>query len=157
VIAQKCFCRCETIRGRRDGFCKDFYGRKHILSPTIVERLYPKKEDIKKCPEIKKFEEKPKVKQTDVKPHLESFMRRFMKCPEETKIVTISRHKNEFIALSSTSYCETINGNHNDQHMSYVIKNKQITQKCPVCKNQTSRTHKLSSSVISILYPDQKK
>ena len=157
VIAQKCFCRCETIRGRRDGFCKDFYGRKHILSPTIVEKLYPKKEDIKKCPEIKKFEEKPKVKQTDVKPHLESFMRRFMKCPEETKIVTISRHKNEFIALSSTSYCETINGNHNDQHMSYVIKNKQITQKCPVCKNQTSRTHKLSSSVISILYPDQKK
>src|SRR6056300_1057932 len=41
VIAQKCFCRCETLRGRVDGFCKDFYGRKHNLTHKIVEKLYP--------------------------------------------------------------------------------------------------------------------
>jgi hypothetical protein len=157
VIAQKCFCRCETIRGRRDGFCKDFYGRKHILPPKVIERLYPKKEDIKKCPEIKKFEEKPKVKQSDVKPHLESYMRRCMKCPEDIRVVTISKQKNEFVALTTSNYCETFKGVHGEQTMSYVIKNKTISQKCPVCTKQNSRVHKLSSSVISILYPAQKK
>jgi hypothetical protein len=151
VIAQKCFCRCETIRGRRDGFCKDFYGRKHVLPPKIVEKLYLKKEDLRKCPEIKKFEEKPQIKQRDVKPHLESFMRRFMKCPEDIRIVSISRNRNEFIALTTHTYCETIKGEHEGHHMSYSIKGSQITQKCPVCKKNLSRTHKLSGSVIDAL------
>jgi len=43
VIAQKCFCRCETLHGRRDGFCKDFYGRKYQLPPSITDKLYPKR------------------------------------------------------------------------------------------------------------------
>jgi len=151
VIAQKCFCRCETIRGRRDGFCKDFYGRKHELPPKVIERLYPKKEDLKKCPEIKKFEEKPKIKQIDVKPHLESFMRRCMKCPSDIRVVSISRQRNDFVALTTSSYCETINGEHQGVTMSYIIKNKCIRQKCPNCKKNTSRTHKLSGSVIESL------
>jgi hypothetical protein len=152
VIAQKCFCRCETIRGRRDGFCKDFYGRKHVLPPKIVEKMYPKKENLRKCPEIKKFEEKPQIKQKDVKPHLESFMRRCMKCPEDVRVVTIERGKNnEFVALTTHTYCETIKGEHEGQHMSYSIKGSQIKQKCPVCTKNLSRTHKLSGSVIDAL------
>ena len=153
VIAQKCFCRCETIRGRRDGFCKDFYGRMHTLTPNIVNRLYPNKEDLKKCQEIKKFEEKPQIKQADVKPHLESFMRRCMECPDETSVVSISRQKGGFIVLTTTNYCETIRGTHEGQPMSYVIKNKQITQKCPICKKNNAKTHNLSGSVKQILYP----
>ena len=151
VITQKCFCRCETIRGRRDGFCKDFHGRKHVLPPKIVNKLYTKKEDLKKCPEIKKFEEKPQIKQKDVKPHLESFMRRCMNCPEDVRVVTISRGKNEFTAITTYTYCETIKGEHEGQTMSYTIKGSQITQKCPVCKKNRSRTHKLSNSVIEAL------
>ncbi len=42
VIIQKCFCTCETMKGRRYGFCKDFYGRKHTLPSKIFEQLYPK-------------------------------------------------------------------------------------------------------------------
>ncbi|ABY27867.1 hypothetical protein OtV5_077 [Ostreococcus tauri virus OtV5] len=147
VIAQKCFCRCETIRGRRDGFCKDFYGRKHTLPPRVVEKLYPKREDLKKCPEIKKFEEKPQIKQSDVKQPLESFIRRCMKCPEDTRVVSIARQKNGFTALTTSSYCETIGGDHQDCTMSYVIRDGKITQKCPVCTKSTARTHDLSGSV----------
>ena len=153
VIAQKCFCRCETIRGRRDGFCKDFYGRKHILPPQVVEKLYPKKEELKKCPEIKKFVEKPQIKQSDVKPHLESFMKVCMKCPEDTHVVKITREKNDFIVLTTSSYCETIKGEHPDSTMSYLIKKSKITQKCPVCKKNNARTHILNSNVVSGLYP----
>ena len=47
-ISQKCFCRCEILR--KKGFCKDFTGREHELSPSIVKLLYP----IKKTDKIKK-------------------------------------------------------------------------------------------------------
>ena len=151
VIAQKCFCRCETVRGRRDGFCKDFYGRKHELPPKVVDKLYPKKEVLKKCPEIKKFVEKPQINQGDVKPHLESFMRRCMKCPSDIEVVSISRQKSGFTALTTSSYCETIGGEHDGVVMSYVIKGSQITQKCPMCTKSNARTHNLSGSVMKIL------
>src|SRR6056300_896246 len=141
TVAQKCFCRCETVRGRRDGFCKDFYGRKHTLPPKVVGKLYPKKE------EIKKFEEKPQIKQCDVKGPLESFMCRCMKCPEGTRVVSIKQQKGSFIALTTSTYCETIKGDHQDCTMSYVIKGTKITQKCPICKKSTARTHELSGTV----------
>ena len=157
VIAQKCFCRCETIHGRVDGFCKDFYGRKHNLTPKIVEKLYPKKEDLKKCPEIKKFEEKPQIKQSDVRPQLESFINNCMKCPKDTRIASISRHKNDYVALTTSSYCEEIRGVHEGVVMSYVIKRNKITQKCPLCKNAVARTHILGSSIVEKLYPPRKK
>ena len=108
VIAQKCFCRCETLRGRRDGFCKDFYGRKHELPHKIVEKLYPEKDDIKKCPEIKKFVEKVHVDPKNAKPHLELFMKRFMKCPEDIRVVKISRQRSDFSVLTTSNYCEAI-------------------------------------------------
>jgi len=153
VIAQKCFCRCETVRGRRDGFCKDFYGRKHQLHTKIVEKLYPKKDDLKKCPEIKKFEEKPQVKQSDVKPRLESFLQKWMKCPEDTRVINISRQKKDFIAFTTSTYCETIQGDHDGQYMSYIIKKYEITQKCPMCVKGKARTHRLSGSIVQALYP----
>jgi len=160
VIAQKCFCRCETIRGRRDGFCKDFYGRKHNLPQKVIEKLYPKKEDLKKCPEIKKFEEKPQIKQSDVKPHLESFIQRFMACPEDTHVVKITRLKKDFTVLTTSSYCEIIRGDHEGAAMSYVIKSGKISQKCPVCKRTPKgsvRVHELSGSVKQALKPPEKK
>jgi hypothetical protein len=38
TICQKCFCRCNTMEGRRK-FCKDFSGREHNLSETIKKKL----------------------------------------------------------------------------------------------------------------------
>ena len=157
VIAQKCFCRCETIRGRRDGFCKDFYGRKHQLPPKIVERLYPKKEDLRKCPEIKKFEEKPQIKHSAVKLPLESYMQRCMKCPEDTRVVSITRQKNTFTVLTTVTHCETIKGEHEGSTMSYVIKGTKITQKCPICKKSNAITYELNGSVKEALRPHEKK
>ena len=154
VIAQKCFCRCETIRGRRDGFCKDFYGRKHELHSKIVDKLYPQKSDIQKCPEIKKFEDKPKVKHVDVKPKLESFIQRFLDGQKDTRVISVSRQNNNFIALTTSSYCENIKGTHDDGiTMSYEIKKNKINQKCPACKKSNARTHILSTSVVKGLYP----
>ena len=157
VIAQKCFCRCETIRGRRDGFCKDFYGRKHQLPPKIVEKMYPKKEDLKKCPEIKKFEEKPQIKHSAVKAPLESYMVRCMKLPEDTRVVSVARQKSGFTVLTTVTHCETIKGVHEGATMSYTINGTKITQKCPICKKNNARTYELSGSVKQALKPSEKK
>lgn len=41
VIRQKCFCRCETLKGRTSGFCKDFSGREVKLPDDVYKALYP--------------------------------------------------------------------------------------------------------------------
>lgn len=43
IIYQKCFCRCDTLDGRKRGLCKDFKGQQHNLPNSICEILFPKK------------------------------------------------------------------------------------------------------------------
>ena len=154
MILQKCFCRCETIQGRRDGFCKDFCGRQHKLSQSIIDKLYPKKYVISRCPEIKKFEDKPQVKQMEVAPPLEKFINTvFTASQGDTRVVNITKDNKNFIVLTTSHYCETIRSDHDDKAMSYIIKTKDniITQKCPICKTNKSREHKLTSNVLKVL------
>ena len=52
-ICQKCFCKCETVEERKRGYCRDFEGRKHTLSSSVIKLLFPEKnkvsESIKKA------------------------------------------------------------------------------------------------------------
>jgi hypothetical protein len=151
TILQKCFCLCETLRGRRQGFCKDFCGRRHQLTPTIIDRLYPKKEDIQRCPEIKTRVEKPQVKCGDVKEPLEVFIKKHMHGPEDLQVLKVTKDKTNLLALTNSNYCETIGGLHENVTMSYSIKGKEIVQKCPVCKKSKARKHCLTSNVLKVL------
>ena len=45
TICQKCFCRCETMEGRKHGFCKDFSGRSHYLPKGVCDILFTKGKD----------------------------------------------------------------------------------------------------------------
>jgi hypothetical protein len=157
VIAQKCFCRCETIRERRDGFCKDFYGRRHELHSKIIDKLYEDRSELSSCPVMKKIEENPEIKQVDVKPQLQSYMRRFMEGQGDTTVINLKRNKSEYFVTTTSNYCETIKGNHEEATMNYIINKNKITQKCPVCKKQKPKTHILSASVVTNLYSSQKK
>ena len=42
TICQKCFCRCDTTKGRKYGLCKDFSSREHLLSmnSTLSKLLF---------------------------------------------------------------------------------------------------------------------
>lgn len=153
-IAQKCFCDCPTLVGRRDGLCRFFIGRKHILPPTIVEKLYPKKGDIGKCPKIKKYEEKPQVKQSDINSQLQGYINKYMKTSGDLRITRITRENTNLNVLTSSTYCESINGMHDNKLMSYVIDKKfRITQKCPECKGKRNkaRTYQLTSDIVKVL------
>jgi hypothetical protein len=143
-ILQKCFSRHETIVGRCDGFCEHFCGRRHKLTTGIVDKLYPEKEDLKKCPEIKKYVEQPQV---DAKPDLESFINKHMKTDGDLQVIKLTKMKGYSLAMTTSSFCENISGEHEGKLMSYIIKKNEITQKCPICKRSKARTHKLPSKI----------
>jgi hypothetical protein len=155
IIAQKCFCNCPTIRGRRDGFCKDFFGRKHLLSPTIISRLYPKPQELKKCPEIKKFVES-KVKIVDVKVDLQNYIQNNMKTCGTISVLNVKKEKINYLITTNSGFCEKIGGEHNNETvMSYVVKKRKfISQACPICKDPKGvRTHVLNGFIINNLFP----
>jgi hypothetical protein len=147
-IVQKCFCECETLRGRRDGFCKDFCGRRHGLPKSLIDKLYT---DTKNCPEIKKRVEKPQMRNDELKPMLEVFIRKNMGVPEDLQIVSILKFKNKHSILTNSTYCETIGGTHSDCVMSYLVDGSKITQKCPKCKKSKARTHGLDTKIVKVL------
>jgi hypothetical protein len=147
-IVQKCFCRCETLVGRRDGFCKDFCGRRHCLPKPLVDKLYT---DTKNCPEIKKQPEIPKVRYDGVASLLEAFIRKNMGAPGDLRVVTVVKTKTTHVILTTSTYCETIGGNHESCAMSYIINGTKITQKCPRCKKSKARTHGLDTSIVKVL------
>ena len=154
-ILQKCFCKCETIRERRDGFCKDFCGRRHELSPLIIEKLYPQHSDLKKCPEIKKFNEKPKIDMGGVNKSIEKFIQVNKQGQRDTRVLKILKCKGGFNIITNSTYCENIKGEHNDSTtMVYQVKKrKELSQYCSICKDvKTIRKHELHTGIINELF-----
>src|SRR6056300_614916 len=88
-ILQKCFCECPTLVGRRDGFCKDFCGRRHELTRDVLELLYPNREDVKKCVEVKKKAAQPKMDQLAARTAIEAFARRWMRGQGDAIVVGV--------------------------------------------------------------------
>ncbi len=41
VMYQRCFCTCDTLRGRKNGFCSGYRSKHYLLSKEIKEELYP--------------------------------------------------------------------------------------------------------------------
>lgn len=54
ILCQKCFCTCETTKGRKYKMCKDFTGKTHTLPRAIMYSLYPEKkeEDLNKLKKL---------------------------------------------------------------------------------------------------------
>lgn len=149
-ILQKCFCTCPTLDGRRDGFCKDFVGRRHVLPGEITKVLYPDKEELNQCKEIKKFENKPPP--NSLRPVLERFLNKFMQCDPETKIIDLKRQKGGALSFTTTSKLCEITGSRHDKLMPYTVsKLGKIKQMCPTCKKGKPRVHTITPNILKIL------
>lgn len=149
IICQKCFCRCETNRGRFSGFCKDFSGKKHILPSKITQLLYPpgeKKETILTFP----------TKTTDVKnpqtiAAVQGFLNTYLEGQGDTQITKIIKSGKKFLIESNSTFCEKIL-QHHEEKVSFMIDKNTIVQTCS-CKGDKykPRIHNLTSSVILFL------
>lgn len=145
-IVQKCFCECPTLKDRRDGFCKDFRGRRHKLSAKIIEKL-----KLHSIVPTKKTILPKKIQSENVKTVLGKFLIKNMQCQDTTNVVSITPLKKGWNVLTTSNYCEMTRGTHDNVDMTYVIEKNTISQKCPLCKSSTARKHVLYPSIINLL------
>lgn len=43
TMVQRCYCRCDTSDGRRQGPCRDFHGRPIVAGPRMIRSLFPER------------------------------------------------------------------------------------------------------------------
>jgi hypothetical protein len=135
TIAQKCFCNCETMKGRFYGFCKDFSGRKHQLPKKITDILY---EDGKVETYVPK---KPVVANPDNE-LLEKFIKKHIIKKETFSIETLKREGFKKYTVTTKETCDTCK-----ETIFFSILKNQIQQMCK-CK---CRAHNLIDKIVSTL------
>ena len=89
IISQKCFCQCDTTKGRRYGMCKNYTGQNYVVTDKIKAIMYPNGGCLfKPFPKTKKT---PVIKHDDVVADLENFFTKHVK--KNIKIVSITKQK----------------------------------------------------------------
>ena len=137
MIMQKCFCLCETNRGRLHGFCKDFIGRKHFLPDTIYNAMYPK--GYKQT-----YVQKPRSSihdKADPMPELCTFINKYVVEDEEVTLKSLTK-KGKVYTINTNHTCKDC-GTKNI-HMK-IVKNE-LGRTC--CKG---RKHMLTDKIAKIL------
>ena len=147
TISQRCFCTCETMRGRRYGFCKDFYGRKHVLPDKVVEKLYPTgyvqpmfstpQNTCIVCPDEKKDS------LVECRELVQVFINKHVVRDGTVQVKSVTK-KGKNIQWVSSDFSCTLCSKSNVQ---FKISKGKIVQSC-AC---TSREHKLSDKIIGLL------
>lgn len=145
VIVQKCFCDCETIIGRRNGFCGDFRGREHRLSDTIVKKLYPDDPPPKRSP-TPPPKEKPNV--DEAVQVLNAFINQHIR---PTQITSIKKNRNKYTVQVTDTDCDTGHG----AQCHFIVDERGIEFVCSSCKGKPRR-HLLNKKSKEILFPGKK-
>ena len=141
TITQKCFCRCETVKGRRHGFCKDFSGRSHMLPEKIYKALYPNgySKPVFRSSSPKSVEP---TEVTDPVELLNTFINKWM--APDVKVKSLTKKVNQFTVDTSLECGEC-----KKKNVPFVIKKKDaiIQQKCKC----NTREHKLTDKIVKVL------
>ena len=135
TIAQKCFCNCETMKGRFYGFCKDFSGRRHQLPKKITDVLY----------EDGKVETYVQKKKNVIEPEqnlLEKFIKKHIIKKETFSIETLKREGFKKYTVTTKETCDTCK-----ETIFFSILKNQIQQMCK-CK---CRAHILTDKIVRTL------
>jgi hypothetical protein len=135
TIAQKCFCNCETMKGRFYGFCKDFSGRRHQLPKKITDVLY----------EDGKVETYVPKKKNVIEPEqdlLEKFIKKHIIKKENFSIETLKREGLKKYTVTTKETCDTCK-----ETIFFSILKNQIQQMCK-CK---CRAHILTDKIVRTL------
>jgi len=135
TIAQKCFCNCETMKGRFYGFCKDFSGRRHQLPKKITDVLY---EDGK----VETYVPKKKIVTEPEQDLLEKFIKKHIIKKETFSIETLKREGVKKYTVTTKETCDTCK-----ETIFFSILKNQIQQMCK-CK---CRAHILPDKIVRTL------
>ena len=135
TIAQKCFCNCETMKGRFYGFCKDFSGRRHQLPKKITDVLY---EDGK----VETYVPKKKIVIEPEQNLLEKFIKKHIIKKETFSIEKLKCEGVKKYTVTTKETCDTCK-----ETIFFSILKNQIQQMCK-CK---CRAHILTDKIVRTL------
>lgn len=134
-VMQKCFCRCETLVGRQFGFCKDFTGKEYKLTSEVKKALFSSgQEQSTKKPQKKKPPPPPPPNFSDVKPELETFIRKYFSGHEDTKIVEVCKKAGRVLIATNSKFCAKKAQDH-DKFVSFTVDKSGMIQQMCGCKN----------------------
>ena len=139
TIAQKCFCNCETMKGRFYGFCKDFSGRRHQLPKKITDVLY---EDGKVKAYVPKNKSPDTSEVQNIDELIEKFIKKYILQKETLRIVSIKKVGVKKYTISTKNECDTCK-----ETIFFSILKNQIQQMCK-CK---CRAHVLTDKIVRTL------
>ena len=135
------------MKGRRYGFCRDFYGRKHVLPDKIFEKLYPNgytpptfstpQSMCMPCPVEKKSDP------VETSTLLQLFINKHMVRDTEITVKSISKKGKNVHWVNTDLKCTGCN----NLNVRFKISRDKIVQTC-ACK---SREHKLSDKIVRVL------
>jgi hypothetical protein len=135
TITQKCFCNCETMKGRFYGFCKDFSGRRHQLPKKITDVLY---EDGK----VETYVPKKKRVTEPEQDLLEKFIKKHIIKKDTISIETLKREGVKKYTVTTKETCNMCK-----ETIFFSILKNQIQQMCK-CK---CRAHILTDKIVRTL------
>jgi len=136
VIRQKCFCKCETMRDRHYGFCKDFSGRQFALTPKIVEKM-----ELTKYKEISKKQQGTQ-RSDDVLKDLTTYVNKYIARTELNLTELKKEKKKGAYSIKTDHQCDAC-----EKEVAFTITGKTIEQVCG-CAN---RKHKLTDKICNKL------
>ena len=145
TIFQKCFCDCETVIGRRYGFCGDFRGREHRLTDSIVNKFYTDVDPPNRVPTPQ-----PKVK-LDVTEVLQVLNEYINKCIRPTKVLAVTRNRSKYIVDVTDTDCDAKHG----AECKFIIDKAGIDMTCSECTGKPRR-YLLNKKSKEILFPNTK-
>ena len=126
-VMQKCFCRCETLVGRQFGFCKDFTGKEYKLTSDVKKALFSGDET---TTTTKKKPSPPKSNFSDVKPELETFIRKYFSGHEDTKIVEVCKKGGRVLIATNSESCAC------EKFVSFAVDKSGMIQRVCGCKER---------------------
>lgn len=133
-VMQKCFCRCETLVGRQFGFCKDFTGKEYKLTSEVKKALFSGVDEPRQQQRKKKRPPPPRSNFSDVKPELETFIRKYFSGHENTKIVEVCKKAGRVLLATNSKFCANKAQDH-DKFVSFTVDKSGMIQQMCGCRN----------------------
>ena len=141
AINQKCFCTCETMKGRKYGFCKNFGGRKHMLPDKIYKAMYP--DGYKPHTYCQPVPKEVKPSTESLVDMLTNFISKYV-TKNTTKVVSVTKKMKKMYIINTNARCQTCN----KDNLQFRIKQNSVLEQLCTCK---TRSHNLLDKIKRVL------
>ena len=141
-LRQKCHCKCETMVGRRVGFCKEFSTEPTVIawSESLYAKLWP--DGLKPQERLEKKKQEVAVDR-ETKKNVEGIINQFAG-HQNTKVTRMQKKGKVWLVFTNTQYC-AIRGTNHEAMMQFAIErgsggSAYVRQDCECARDKKMRS-----------------